>query len=316
MAGGSRPYVGGSNHNSILELTFGYNGLGRLDGASNNGNVTGGTGRFSSGSTGLTRLFGTDMGTQISWLLPAALIALGGLVWLTHGRPRTDRLRASVVVWGGWLVATGLVLSFASGIIHPYYTVALAPAIAALVGLGVAALWRHARRRRPAYRRGRRGVELGAARTLDLASRAALAGGPVGAAAVAGLLARRLVGLTALASAVALLLAPARVRGADGHDGAHRRDPVGRAGHRRRRVRRRHRASRWRAGSPAAARTGRRRAAVARRRPRHGTAPNTGTGGRSAAPVGRWSHVVQLGAGQRAQGERRPTTLGGGHDQR
>ncbi|MDT4937781.1 MAG: hypothetical protein QOG80_1452 [Pseudonocardiales bacterium] len=143
---GSRPYIGGSNHNSILELTFGYNGLGRITGSSNNGNVSGGTGGFSSGQTGLFRLFGTEMGSQISWLLPAALVALVALVWLTAARPRTDALRASVVVWGGWLLVTGVVLSLASGIIHPYYTVALAPAIAALVGIGVAVFWQQRRR--------------------------------------------------------------------------------------------------------------------------------------------------------------------------
>ena len=82
------------------------------------------------------------MGTQISWLLPAALVAIAALVWATWRRPRTDPLRASVLVWGGWLLVTGIVFSFASGIIHPYYTVALAPAIAALVGLGVVELWR------------------------------------------------------------------------------------------------------------------------------------------------------------------------------
>ncbi|MCU1656460.1 MAG: 4-amino-4-deoxy-L-arabinose transferase, partial [Pseudonocardiales bacterium] len=139
---GSRPYIGGSNHNSILELTFGYNGLGRLTGSSNNGNVSGGTGGFSSGQTGLLRLFGSDMGAQISWLLPAALVGAGALGWLTARRARTDHLRASLVVWGGWLAVTGLVLSFASGIIHPYYTVALAPAIAALVGIATVQLWR------------------------------------------------------------------------------------------------------------------------------------------------------------------------------
>jgi 4-amino-4-deoxy-L-arabinose transferase-like glycosyltransferase len=82
------------------------------------------------------------MGTQIAWLLPAALVATAALAWLTARRPRTDALRASAIVWGGWLVVTALVLSFASGIIHPYYTVALAPAIAALVGIGVVELWR------------------------------------------------------------------------------------------------------------------------------------------------------------------------------
>jgi 4-amino-4-deoxy-L-arabinose transferase-like glycosyltransferase len=143
---GSRPYIGGSTDNSILELTFGYNGFGRLDGTSNNGNVGGGGGGFSSGQTGLTRLFGTEMGTQISWLLPAALVALVALAWLTWRRPRTDGLRASLIVWGSWVLVTGLVLSYASGIIHPYYTVALAPGIAALVGLGAVEMWRaHAR---------------------------------------------------------------------------------------------------------------------------------------------------------------------------
>ncbi len=139
---GSRPYIGGSTGNSILELTFGYNGLGRLEGTSNNGNVGGGGGGFSSGQTGLTRLFGSEMGSQISWLLPAALVAIAALAWLTFRRPRADALRASLIVWGGWLLVTGVVLSYASGIIHPYYTVALAPAIAALVGLGVVTLWR------------------------------------------------------------------------------------------------------------------------------------------------------------------------------
>jgi 4-amino-4-deoxy-L-arabinose transferase-like glycosyltransferase len=88
-------------------------------------------------------MFGTEMGTQISWLLPSALVAIGALGWLTHGRPRTDALRASLVLWGGWLLVTGAVLSMASGIIHPYYTVALAPAIAALVGIAAVHLWRH-----------------------------------------------------------------------------------------------------------------------------------------------------------------------------
>jgi 4-amino-4-deoxy-L-arabinose transferase-like glycosyltransferase len=139
---GSRPYIGGSTDNSILQLVLGYNGVGRLTGADNNGSVTGTGGGFSSGSTGLFRLFGAEMGTQISWLLPAALVATAALAWLSHRRPRTDALRASSIIWGGWLLVTGLVLSFASGIIHAYYTVALAPAIAALVGLGVGELWR------------------------------------------------------------------------------------------------------------------------------------------------------------------------------
>jgi 4-amino-4-deoxy-L-arabinose transferase-like glycosyltransferase len=55
--------------------------------------------------------------------------------------PRTDRVRAALLLWGGWLLLTGVVFSLAQGIIHPYYTVALAPAVGALVGIGGVQLW-------------------------------------------------------------------------------------------------------------------------------------------------------------------------------
>ncbi len=41
-----RPYIGGSQHNSELELIFGYNGFGRLSG-NETGSVTGGGGALS-----------------------------------------------------------------------------------------------------------------------------------------------------------------------------------------------------------------------------------------------------------------------------
>ena len=50
------------------------------------------------------------MGSQISWLVPAALIMLAALAWLTWRAPRTDRTRAAALLWGGWLLLTGLVL--------------------------------------------------------------------------------------------------------------------------------------------------------------------------------------------------------------
>lgn len=82
------------------------------------------------------------MGAEASWLLPAALIGLVAGLWFTRRAPRTGAVRASLLLWGGWVLVTGVVFSFMDGIIHPYYTVALAPAIAALVGLTVAELWR------------------------------------------------------------------------------------------------------------------------------------------------------------------------------
>src|SRR6185369_4104352 len=76
---GSRPYIGGSSDNSLLELALGYNGLGRIlggDGDRGGGGGFGGMNTAFGGAAGPTRLFGDSMGTEISWLLPAALIAL------------------------------------------------------------------------------------------------------------------------------------------------------------------------------------------------------------------------------------------------
>ncbi len=136
-----RPYIGGSQNNSLLNLIFGYNGLGRITG--NETGSVGGTGAGGSmwGSTGWDRLFNVNFGGQISWLLPAALILLiAGLASTLRG-VRTDRTRAALLLWGGSLVVTAAVFSFAAGIIHPYYTVALAPSIGAIVGIGSVLLW-------------------------------------------------------------------------------------------------------------------------------------------------------------------------------
>jgi 4-amino-4-deoxy-L-arabinose transferase-like glycosyltransferase len=132
-----RPYFGGSTDNNILELALGYNGFGRLDGSETGSIGGGGFG----GSTGIFRLFQSEFGGQVSWLIPAALISLGALIWISRRQPRTSRARAFALLWGGWLLVTGLVFSYMQGIIHPYYMVALAPAIGALVGVGAIALF-------------------------------------------------------------------------------------------------------------------------------------------------------------------------------
>lgn len=132
-----RPYIGGSQTNSFLELTFGYNGLGRING-DETGSVGGGGGW---GTTGLGRMFSSSIGGQISWLIPSAVILLAVGLWIRGRAPRTDIRRAGYVVWGGWLVVTLLTFSLMAGIFHEYYTVALAPAVAALVGMGSAEAW-------------------------------------------------------------------------------------------------------------------------------------------------------------------------------
>jgi 4-amino-4-deoxy-L-arabinose transferase-like glycosyltransferase len=136
-----RPYFGGSTDNNILQLAIGYNGLGRLTGDETGSIGGGGQGASFGGSTGIFRLFQSEFGGQISWLLPAALISLVALLWVSRRAVRTDRTRAAALLWGGWVLITGLVFSYMDGIIHPYYMVALAPGIAALVGIGATALW-------------------------------------------------------------------------------------------------------------------------------------------------------------------------------
>jgi 4-amino-4-deoxy-L-arabinose transferase-like glycosyltransferase len=133
----ARPYIGGSQHNSIVELALGYNGLGRLT-----GDEPGGLGNLNF-DVGWGRLFGNGMGLEIAWLLPAAVICLGAGFLITRRAPRTDLTRAALILWGGWLAVTAGVFSFANGILHPYYTVALAPAIGAAIGIGATLLWRN-----------------------------------------------------------------------------------------------------------------------------------------------------------------------------
>ncbi|MGV8979169.1 MAG: ArnT family glycosyltransferase [Cellulomonas sp.] len=138
----SRPYIGGSQTNSFLDLTFGYNGFGRLTG-DETGSV-GGVGQAGGwGATGIARMFGSDIGGQIAWLIPAALVLGAVGLWLRRRFARTDVVRAALVVWGTWLVVTMLTFSLMAGIFHAYYTVALAPAIAALVGIGASLVWTH-----------------------------------------------------------------------------------------------------------------------------------------------------------------------------
>jgi 4-amino-4-deoxy-L-arabinose transferase-like glycosyltransferase len=171
-----RPFVGSTTNNSILQLTFGYNGLSRLTGnrgggfggaaraagrglgagagagrafggAAGGGGAGGGpfggaAGGAFGGGTGITRMFTPEWGGQISWLIPAALIALVVMLWVSRRAARTDRTRAAALMWGGWLLVAGLVLSFMSGTTHSYYAIALGPPIGALIGIGAVTAWR------------------------------------------------------------------------------------------------------------------------------------------------------------------------------
>jgi len=154
----SRPYIAGSTDNNFMNLVLGYNGFARVLGKNHMGfgtpdNVvgsaagaqvhTGGHGGFAFGnqSQGLSRLFSGEFGFEIGWLVPAALLATV-LVVLSRGRaPRTDLTRAAAILFGGWLIVDGLVLSFMHGAIHAYYCLSIAPPVAAMFAIGVHELW-------------------------------------------------------------------------------------------------------------------------------------------------------------------------------
>ncbi len=145
----SRPYIGGSTNNSVLDLVFGYDGLGRIFGAAGPGGAGApgggggpGGGFGFGGAAGLFRMVNAEFGGQIAWLFPFAALALVSGLWIHRHAARTDAARAGYLLWGGWLAVHIVVFSFMTGIIHSYYVVAMAPAVAALVGAGIVDLWR------------------------------------------------------------------------------------------------------------------------------------------------------------------------------
>jgi hypothetical protein len=139
LPAGSKPFVGGSTTGSALDLIFGYDGLGRIFGATGPG---GGGGANFGGEAGPLRLFNDQWFGQIAWFVPLAAVCLVVGLWLRRHAPPTDLGLAGYLLWGGWFVVTALVFSYMSGIVHTYYAVALAPAVAALVGAGLVDLWR------------------------------------------------------------------------------------------------------------------------------------------------------------------------------
>ncbi|MEV4160536.1 glycosyltransferase family 39 protein [Nonomuraea dietziae] len=160
----SRPYVGGSTDNSVWDLVIGYNGLGRIFGRGFGGSGRGGGASFG-GESGAGRLFNDTMAGQISWLLPFCALALllAAATWRSLGtravagedRSSVSALgergglrvnRAAWLVWGGWLAVHHVVFSFSSGTFHPYYSTAMAPAVAAVTGMGAVLMWRAYRR--------------------------------------------------------------------------------------------------------------------------------------------------------------------------
>ena len=144
----ARPYIGGSTDNTVLDLALGYNGINRLLGHHREGtplgNWGGSTVPMFGGHSGLHRLFTGEMANEISWLIVVALFVVAFGTYLAARRALSRGELCALLMWGAWLVLTGVVFSFMGGMVHPYYTVAMAPAVAGLVGIG--AVWAWSRR--------------------------------------------------------------------------------------------------------------------------------------------------------------------------
>ena len=129
-----RPYVGGSTNNTVINLIFNYNGLARLWGE----DFT-----YYSGLPGALRLFNERLGGQMGWFLPLALSGAGVAIWQLRREEPPERVlqRNSLILWLAWIIP-GLVYFSISTFFHRYYLATIAPAVAALFGIGAQVLWK------------------------------------------------------------------------------------------------------------------------------------------------------------------------------
>jgi 4-amino-4-deoxy-L-arabinose transferase-like glycosyltransferase len=172
----SRPYAGSSRNNSMFELTFGHNAIGRFvrrdkvrlpegtrdlrekrgessDKASPRTNPDDRlSGRWSKifvrVPVGPLRLADRHLAAQVAWLFPLALIGLlATWPWSSLAWP-FNRRQQSLLLWCGWAISFGVVYSYAGGIFHFYYLTTLGPPLAALAGIGLTTLWSNYREKR------------------------------------------------------------------------------------------------------------------------------------------------------------------------
>ena len=136
-----RPYADGSHDNSVFEQVFAYNGFGRFGDQTP---VQVRAAQLDAGAVisvparGADRLLRGSLGRDTGWLIPAAAAVAGWGIASRRRKPRGDPLRACFILWGGWLLTFFTVFSVVT-VLQPYYTAALSPPIAAIIGAGVAA---------------------------------------------------------------------------------------------------------------------------------------------------------------------------------
>ncbi|KRM71925.1 glycosyltransferase family 39 protein [Lacticaseibacillus brantae] len=132
MTSGTRP----AKPTGAEGMPGGFTGKGR---GSRAGSMGGANGAFSIGTVGPLRLLQSDLGPQISWMLPAALIGFISAYAAYDDRKRKwyqlNAEQKHLGYWLAWLVPVAGFFSVAS-FFHPYYTIMLAPPIAALAAIG------------------------------------------------------------------------------------------------------------------------------------------------------------------------------------
>ena len=129
----NRPYIGGSNTNSALEMVFGYNGLGRFSdltsGTSVASTVRGFTPPFS-GSPSFLRLLNSQLLPQIGWLIPATIVAVIVIFALKNFSPTAWFVSLYFAVFA-------TMFSVVAGM-HQFYTAALAVPMALVLATAYA----------------------------------------------------------------------------------------------------------------------------------------------------------------------------------
>ena len=157
-----RPYVDGSTDNSAVSMVVGYNFLNRFSAVGVNAADTGSVQTVRAGAAvkgahqeggngaadegGWTKLLTGPMAAQTGWFYPLAFASLLLGLYQRRRAPRSDTLRAGLLLWGTWFAVFFLVLSAGSVNGHTYYLGVIAAPLAALGGGGLVLLWREYRR--------------------------------------------------------------------------------------------------------------------------------------------------------------------------
>ena len=129
----NRPYIGGSNTNSALEMVFGYNGLGRFSTLTSGTELSSAVRSFTppfSGEPGLFRLLNGQLLPQIGWLVPSTLAAILVLIIL-------KKFNATAIFVSLFFLVYAAMFSVVSGM-HQFYTAALAIPMALFISLAMA----------------------------------------------------------------------------------------------------------------------------------------------------------------------------------